>query len=66
VQSALGDAAVSAGGLFNPKAVAKLHEKCSRQPASGFRDNAAFVGILSTQLWLTTFTGTGICNAKAA
>lgn len=66
VQAMLGDAAVSASGLFNPKAVSKLHEKCSRQPASGFRDNAAFVGILSTQIWLTTFTGTGVCNAKAA
>jgi asparagine synthase (glutamine-hydrolysing) len=66
VQAMLGNAEVSAGGLFNPKAVAKLHEKCSRHPASGFRDNAAFVGILSTQLWLTAFTGAGSCSAKAA
>ena len=47
-------------------AVAKLHEKCRRQPASGFRDNAAFVGILSTQLWLATFTGAGASRARAA
>ncbi|QEL25203.1 asparagine synthase (glutamine-hydrolyzing) [Bosea sp. F3-2] len=66
VQAALSEAEIGAGGLFNPKAVAKLHEKCSRHPASGFRDNAAFVGILSTQLWLTAFTGTGRCSAKAA
>ena len=43
--------------VVNPKAVAKLHEKCRARPATGFRDNAAFVGILSTQLWLKTFTG---------
>lgn len=66
VRTALSEAEIGAGGLFNPKAVAKLHEKCSRHPASGFRDNAAFVGILSTQLWLTAFTGTGSCSAKAA
>lgn len=66
VQAALGHAEVSAGGLFNPKAVAKLHEKCSHHPASGFRDNAAFVGILSTQLWLTAFTRGGSSTAKAA
>ncbi|TCR64636.1 asparagine synthase (glutamine-hydrolyzing) [Bosea sp. BK604] len=66
VGAMLGSAAIGAGGLFNPKAVAKLHEKCSRQPASGFRDNAAFVGILSTQLWLAAFTGAGQATAKAA
>lgn len=66
VGAMLGDAEISAGGLFNPKAVAKLHEKCTRQPASGFRDNAAFVGILSTQLWLKTFTDTKTSSAIAA
>ncbi|HMO28126.1 asparagine synthase (glutamine-hydrolyzing) [Enterovirga sp.] len=66
VDAALGEAAIGAGGLFNPKAVAKLHEKCRVRPASGFRDNAAFVGILSTQLWLKTFTGTDSRSAKAA
>ena len=57
VEAALSEAAVGATGLFNPKAVAKLHEKCRARPVTGFRDNAAFVGILSTQLWLKTFTG---------
>lgn len=41
-------------GLFNPAAAEKLLEKCRRQ-TDGFRDNAAFVGILSTQLWNETF-----------
>lgn len=66
VDAALGEAAIGASGLFNPKAVAKLHEKCRARPASGFRDNAAFVGILSTQLWLKTFTGTNSSSSKAA
>ena len=66
VETALGEAEIGAGGLFNPKAVAKLHEKCRARPASGFRDNAAFVGILSTQLWLKTFTGADSQSSKAA
>ncbi|MCJ9672382.1 MULTISPECIES: asparagine synthase (glutamine-hydrolyzing) [unclassified Neorhizobium] len=52
----LGEQAIAASGLFNPKAVAKLHQKCRLAPVSGFRDNTAFVGILSTQLWLKGFT----------
>jgi asparagine synthase (glutamine-hydrolysing) len=51
----LGEQAIASAGLFNPRAVAKLHQKCRTQPVSGFRDNAAFVGILSTQLWLKGF-----------
>ncbi|UIK04500.1 asparagine synthase (glutamine-hydrolyzing) [Neorhizobium galegae] len=51
----LGEQAVAAAGLFNPRAVTKLHQKCRLAPVSGFRDNAAFVGILSTQLWLKGF-----------
>jgi asparagine synthase (glutamine-hydrolysing) len=55
----LSQGSIAAGGLFNPRAVAKLHQKCRSQPVSGFRDNAAFVGILSTQLWLGSFTSAG-------
>jgi asparagine synthase (glutamine-hydrolysing) len=47
---------LAASGLFNPMAVSKLHHKCRAQDVAGFRDNAAFVGILSTQLWLERFT----------
>lgn len=58
-------------GLFNPVAAGKLLEKCSK-PTDGFRDNAAFVGILSTQLWHQTFInrsslsagGTGVAIAQ--
>jgi len=51
----LSEQAVASAGLFNARAVSKLHQKCRVQPVAGFRDNAAFVGILSTQLWLHTF-----------
>ncbi len=50
---------IEAGGLFNPTAVAKLRQKCKTQSVSGFRDNAAFVGILSTQIWLDQFAKGG-------
>ncbi|PDQ21768.1 asparagine synthase (glutamine-hydrolyzing) [Mesorhizobium sanjuanii] len=66
VRDALSEASIAAAGLFNAKAVAKLHEKCRTQPASGFRDNAAFVGILSTQLWQKNFTGQEVGAARAA
>ncbi|MER9867036.1 asparagine synthase (glutamine-hydrolyzing) [Mesorhizobium sp. M0136] len=66
VRDSLSEASIAAGGLFNAKAVANLHEKCRLQPASGFRDNAAFVGILSTQLWQKIFTGEKVGAARAA
>jgi asparagine synthase (glutamine-hydrolysing) len=56
VRDALGERAVAASGLFNPVMVRKLVEKCRAKPVGGFRDNAAFVGILSTQLWVDQFT----------
>ncbi len=56
VKELLGEPAIADSGLFNPRAVSKLHAKCRAQPVSGFRDNAAFVGILSTQLWLKSFS----------
>jgi len=51
--------AVSATCLFNPQATAKLLEKNRRGALTGFRDNAAFVGILSTQLWSREFSNAG-------
>ncbi|WP_440408857.1 asparagine synthase (glutamine-hydrolyzing) [Neorhizobium petrolearium] len=56
VSEMLSEQAITSTGLFNTRAVAKLHHKCRTQPVSGFRDNAAFVGILSTQLWLKNFS----------
>jgi len=56
VREALGERSVAANGLFNPTMVRKLLEKCRANPGGGFRDNAAFVGILSSQLWISRFT----------
>jgi asparagine synthase (glutamine-hydrolysing) len=66
VREMMAEDRIASDGLFNPKAVAKLHEKCRRSDVSGFRDNAAFVGILSTQLWQQAFTGSKIGVAQAA
>ena len=66
VAAAMSDERVAANGLFNPKAVAKLAAKCAGGQAAGFRDNAAFVGVLSTQLWVETFTAAGAGVARAA
>ena len=49
-------------GLFNPVAVEKLAQKARRGAMTGFRDNAAFVGILSTQLWHRAFTDKTTAN----
>ena len=55
VREALGERSVAANGLFNPTMVRKLLDKCRANPGGGFRDNAAFVGILSSQLWVGRF-----------
>ena len=38
-------------GCSTPRAVEKLAAKARQRRAGGFRDNAALIGILSTQLW---------------
>jgi asparagine synthase (glutamine-hydrolysing) len=55
VREALGERSVAGNGLFNPTMVRKLLDKCRANPGGGFRDNAAFVGILSSQLWISRF-----------
>jgi asparagine synthase (glutamine-hydrolysing) len=42
-------------GLFKPKAVARLLTKCRKKSRQGFRENMAFVGILSTMILYDTF-----------
>jgi asparagine synthase (glutamine-hydrolysing) len=66
VRDCLSEQSIRDTGLFNPGAVAKLHQKSRAQAISGFRDNAAFVGILSTQLWHRIFAGQGRQTEKAA
>ena len=66
VAATMGEEKIAATGLFNPRSVAKLAAKCATGQATGFRDNAAFVGVLSTQLWVETFTAAGARVARAA
>lgn len=47
--------AVAKAGFFNAAAVEKLKNKVLHQETASFRDDTAFVGIVSTQLWLDTF-----------
>ena len=56
VREHMGSDAIADTGLFNAPAVAKLLEKCTRNAPTGYRDDSAFVGILSTQLWHQKFT----------
>ncbi|MGV3548711.1 asparagine synthase (glutamine-hydrolyzing) [Rhizobium sp.] len=54
-QAVLAPDAIGASGLFDPVAVGHLNRKCAAGKAAGFRDNAAFVGVLSTELWQQAF-----------
>lgn len=58
LDDAMSPAAIQSAGLFNPQATQRLFEKNRRSPLAGFRDNAAYVGILSTQLWTREFAST--------
>jgi asparagine synthase (glutamine-hydrolysing) len=51
----LAAADLAAAGYFDPKPVERLVAKCRNRKFIGFRDNMAFVGILSTQLWHREF-----------
>jgi asparagine synthase (glutamine-hydrolysing) len=55
VDRLLSGPAVAAAGTFDRAAVEKLAAKCRAGRFGGFRDNAALVGILSTQLWIEQF-----------
>ena len=46
----LSPARVKEAGFFNLKAVERLIDKCRKKSRQGFRENMAFVGILSTQI----------------
>lgn len=55
VDGCLSPSELAANGWFDSRAVGKLLGKCRTQAATGFRENMAFVGILSTQLWHREF-----------
>lgn len=50
VAEVLSESCIANFGYFNPASVRHLFNKCRKGGAIGFRDNMAFVGILSTQL----------------
>lgn len=61
--SSLSESVVTEAGLFEPRAVAKLLRKCASGRAAGFKDNMAFVGILSSQVLHKTYFN-GVHAAK--
>ncbi|MBY5410518.1 asparagine synthase (glutamine-hydrolyzing) [Rhizobium leguminosarum] len=65
VEAAMGAESIKRFGIFDPVTVEKLHRKSATGASSGFRDNAAFVGILSTQLWQETFSAGSSSRAVA-
>ena len=66
VHAVLNPSRVAADGLFNAAAVDKLVQKCAGQAAPSFRDDTAFIGVLSTQMWLDIFQGTNRRASEAA
>jgi len=55
----LSSANLNAAGYFDAGLVSRLVAKCDKLPSTGFRDNLAFVGILSTQVWHESFVNGG-------
>lgn len=51
----LSDTLLKKSGLFNPKAVKQLITKCRKGQRQSFRENMAFVGILTTQILFEKF-----------
>ena len=49
--------AVRAVGIYDERAVAGLVRRCRAGRATGFRENMALMGVLSTQVWHETFCG---------
>jgi asparagine synthase (glutamine-hydrolysing) len=62
LETTMSEQAIAAAGAFNPRAVAKLQQKCAATANVGFRDNVAFVGVLSTQLWHEAFVKRGVSH----
>jgi asparagine synthase (glutamine-hydrolysing) len=55
VQDMLSSSSIRDAGYFDERKVAMLLKKIRRGLAIGYKDNMAFVGILSTQLWHRQF-----------
>jgi asparagine synthase (glutamine-hydrolysing) len=55
VRELLAPEAVAATGLFDPAAVSRLHQKASASQRLSEADGMALVGVLSTQLWHSSY-----------
>jgi asparagine synthase (glutamine-hydrolysing) len=55
VSERLSSEAVRAVGIYDERAVAGLVRRCRAGRATGFRENMALMGVLSTQVWHETF-----------
>lgn len=55
VEELTSEATVKKYGYFDAKKVYRLKEKIKRGRAIGYKDNMAFIGILSTQIWHNLF-----------
>jgi asparagine synthase (glutamine-hydrolysing) len=55
VTERLSPEAVRAVGIYDERAVAGLVRRCRAGRATGFRENMALMGVLSTQIWHETF-----------
>ncbi len=55
VEEMFSDSVIKRAGLFDINKTKRLFEKCRKGLATGFKDNMAFVGILSTQLLYNIF-----------
>jgi asparagine synthase (glutamine-hydrolysing) len=51
---------VASAGYFDAGLVGRLVDKCDKLASTGFRDNLAFVGILSTQVWHEAFVNSAV------
>jgi asparagine synthase (glutamine-hydrolysing) len=65
VSSLLSAPEISAANYFDAPAVEKLVRKCRQARATGARENMAFVGVLSTQLWHRAFVKTPSTSTKS-
>ena len=48
-----------AAGIFDERAVEGLVRRCRAGKATGFREDMALVGVLSTQIWHSRFCAGG-------
>ena len=55
VSERLSPEAVRAVGIYDERAVAGLVRRCRAGRATGFRENMALMGVLSTQVWHDAF-----------